>query len=178
MKHYSISIPVLASSLNEKTRDVYLQEMIRAGIERVFISVCDFGQNNKNRLSSLKELAENCAFFKTNGIDAGVWVGTTIGHGVPLTGDDRKYTESSMTPLVNLAGEIIPDTRCPLDPVFQKEVSNYVADIAKIGVKTILLDDDFRLSQHGVQFCCACDRHMSEIQRICDENITREELKK
>ena len=41
-----------------------------------------------------------------------------------------------------------------------------------------MLDDDFRLSQHGGSPCCCCDRHMEKIREYCGENISREDLKR
>lgn len=174
---FKISAPIMNSSVTPDTRKEYLKQIRRARIERIFLVTCDFGCSPEQETALADALRENIAFFRQNGIEAAIWVGNTIGHGSPLAGVNACEGLPPYSPLVNLAGEVVPGTRCPLDPGFRKALGKHIAALAKTGADLILLDDDFRLSQHGKELCCACDRHMNAIRKYCEETITREELR-
>lgn len=171
---YKISVPIMNVSVTIETRDTYLGQLKSACVDRVFLVVMR-PDGSEGLTASVRENAE---FFMKNGIEVGIWIGSTIGHGVALAapgGDGFSNTEKT---LVNLAGEPIGGTHCPLDGDFRKSIAHGIAELARTGVGTILLDDDFRLSAHGSEFCCACEAHMEKIQKLCGESISREELKK
>ncbi len=176
MKNQKIIAPLIDKLVTADTRDEYLSLVKEASMDAVFLAISDFGCSDSELDATRDHLAENISFFKDNGIEANVWIGVTIGHGAVLTGADRPDGGSSLLPLVNVKGQAIPDTRCPLDPNFRRELGKYVREIARSGARIILLDDDFRLSQHGPEFCCACENHMKLIREKCGEDITREEL--
>lgn len=173
---YKISVPIKNTSLTSKTRDDYLKLLKASKIDRVFLVASESYDDEQKTQQLIASIKKNVDFLKDNGIDSAVWIGITIGHGYLFAGDIRQDAKSNK-PLINLAGQTIGGTSCPLDESFRKRLSKQVADIARSGVKTIMLDDDFRLSVHGGEFCCACDEHMEVISKLCGENVSREQLK-
>ena len=173
---YKISVPIRGCTVTKKTRNAYLDLLRRSKAERVFLTRTALCANEAEEQAMIESFRENIEFFTQNGIEAAIWVGTTIGHGTPLVGITERDSDQ-ITPLQNLAGECIPNTRCPLDPVFREQIGHHLACLAQTGTKLILLDDDFRMSQHGPEFCCTCPRHMARMQELTGEAFTREELR-
>ena len=176
---YKYSVPMMNLTVNEATRDEYLRMMKSSGVERVFLAICELWYDRESTEKNITTLRDNIAFFRKNGIEAAIWVGMTVGHGAVLSHETvgQKYTDYK--PMVNFDGTVIGDTRCPSDPVFRAHLAEFIVRLAReTDAKLILLDDDFRISQHGKGFCCACDAHIDMICRECGEALTREELKK
>lgn len=168
---YNTWIPIHGRTLNYGTRDVYLAQLREAECTHIVIVAYEM-----EREGAYEALADHIAYFRAHGVEAGIWIGTTIGHGVLLS-HDVKEEETRYTPLKNLDGRVISGTSCPLDPDFRRDFSAYVARLAATGAKTILLDDDFRLSRRaGGVLTCVCDRHMAEIARLTGEDLSREEF--
>ena len=166
---YKISVPMMNRLVNEQTREDYLRILKESECNRVFLC---YMQNE-----DLTHLKENIEYFRKNGFESCVWVAETIGHGVALLNSPKNAEKETFTPLVNLDGNEINGTFCPLDPNFIKAQSKILKEIAKCKPEIIMLDDDFRLSQHGRVPCCACERHLELIRCECGENVTREMIK-
>ena len=174
---YKLSIPLMNHSLTPQTRPVYLKQLRDGGVERVFLTIPGFEKDEKAARALTASLKENIAFLEQEGFEAGIWVGSTIGHGVPLLGVGNEEKEKFL-PVVDFSGQEIPYTNCPLDPQFRTSIANFFAILATAGAKLILLDDDFRLSQHGNRdFCCACDMHLQRINSYCNQHLTREQMR-
>lgn len=179
---YRLSVPVMNHSITPDTRDEYLRQCTAIGADRIFLVPDNQYGSNDTGIShaftqvELDALRENIAFFSAHGIEAAIWVGTTIGHG-GLAHDSASVADGKITKLVNFLGEERNGTSCPLDPQFQANIFESFAALATTGARIILIDDDFRLSQHGKEFCCLCERHMQHIRDLCGEPITREELR-
>lgn len=171
---FKLSVPIYNRTVTPENRKIFLQQLRDCGAERIFL--IPLFNVNEGTVTDYDSLRENVAFFKSEGFETGLWVGHTVGHG-GLVGDDSKEKTSAITPLRNLAGEDIPDTRCPFDKGMQASVARLMEKFATTGASILLIDDDFRLSQHGKEFCCVCDLHMARICEILGEQITREELR-
>lgn len=171
---YETMIPIHGRTLTKENRSHYLSHL--HAVQCTSIILVPFRCDSDEALS---DLADHVAYFTENGIETGLWVGATIGHGhgalVDPSADAPQYA-----PLVNLDGKAISGTRCPLDETFRADISAYIARLASTGAKTILLDDDFRLSRReGGVLCCACERHMEEIRRLTgNPTLTREEFRR
>ena len=175
---YSVIVPLFNRSLTEETRDVYLKQFKDAKIDRILLCTFGYGTDSASDIETANSLRENIEFFGKAGIEAGVWIGYTIGHGCELVvGADNVPDISEYTKMINLAGQEREYVCCPSDEKFRRRIAQYVSAIATCGTELVLLDDDFRMSQHGPEFCCACDRHMARIGELCGENVSREELK-
>ena len=177
MKNYKYSVPIMNSTVTRENRGEYLRLMKDSRVERVFLTVCDLWDNETVVRNNLDSLKDNIAFFEENGIEAAIWQGVTVGHGGVLSHDLDFTRLKAYAPLVDLNGTAVADTRCPLDENFKRDVSEYIVRLAKeTGARLILLDDDFRISQHSDAHCCACEMHLARMSEICGEEIKREEL--
>ena len=172
---YRISVPLINRTVTPETRGEYLRQFRRAEVERVFlVPASDMVQGTVHQFDSL---VENLAWFEAHGIEAAIWLGASFGHG-GLLHDVGVPCKSEIMTVTNLAGKAIEDTRCPLDPIFREHMARVLRQLATSGAKTILIDDDFRLSQRTDEFCCFCDLHLARIaQYLGRETITREELR-
>jgi hypothetical protein len=169
---YRTWIPIHGRTLSKETRDIYFKQLQEADCSHIVIVAFEM-----DRDGAYEALADHIAFFKAHGVEAGIWIGTTIGHGELLSHDTELAETPQYTPLVNTLGQTISGTRCPLDPAFRKDFAAYCARLGKTGAKTLLLDDDFRLSRRvGGALCCTCDRHMAEMNRLTGEDLDREEF--
>ncbi|MBQ8432770.1 MAG: hypothetical protein IJX28_07790 [Clostridia bacterium] len=173
---YQISVPVMNATVTSSTREEYLRQFLACEASRVFL-VPDTDINT-GEVRDLELLKENLAFFSAHGVEGAIWVGETVGHG-GLTHDAPKgKAQPAFVPLVNFDGARRPGTVCPLDTSFQERLKTLFTKLAATGAKLILIDDDFRLSQHGKDsFCCLCPLHVERINQRCGEVLTREELR-
>lgn len=176
---YNVIVPLFNRSVTADTREIYLKQFKDAKVSQILLAIFGYGTDPATDLVTANSLRENIEFFKKEGIKAGVWIGYTIGHGCDLVvGADNVPDISGYTKMVDLAGQERAYVCCPSDENFRRRIAQYVSTIATSGTELVLLDDDFRMSQHGPEFCCACDRHMARISELCGEEISREALKK
>ena len=103
------------------------------------------------------------------GINAGILVQATIGHGYQLT------TKIPFTPLVGLSDGKEKYVACPYDENIREYLRRSFEVFAKSNPSSIMVDDDFRLFAHRDQGC-VCGLHMDEISRRFGKKVTREEL--
>ena len=124
---YKISVPIMNVSVNEKTRENYLSQLRAAKADRVFLILMELGDD----LGVLDSFRENIKYFKDNGLEVGIWLGSTIGHGMVLVAPGSEKIVSGNKPLVNLLGEAVGGTHCPLDGEFRANISRSVAELAR-----------------------------------------------
>lgn len=167
---YKLSVPIMSSTVHEGNRETYAKLCREAGVERIFLA---FGMITKPIPSSL---GENVAYFKEQGFEVGIWC-ETIGHGVKLSHMSDSTDVPTFPYMVDITGDNRFYTNCPLDESFLTYIAGFVAELAETGADIVMLDDDFRMSQHGTELCCACELHMDRICQILGEKITREELR-
>ena len=173
---YKYSAPLMNSTVTPESRGEYLKMFKASEISRVFLVPSQ--DLTLGKLLDFDSLCDNIAFFEANGIEAAIWIGETLGHGGLTHEASSKGKQKSFVEMVNTDGETKPNIRCPLDKDFQENLISIFQTAAKTGVKLILIDDDFRLSQHGDKLCCVCELHLAKIREILGENISREELVK
>ena len=172
---YRISVPLINRTVTPDTREDYLREFRRAEVERVFLVPST--DMEKGCINDFDKLCDNLRWFEKHGIEAAIWVGASLGHGGLLHDVAKKPQEQKITTIVNLNGQAIGDTRCPLDPLFREHMARVFRQLATSGAKTILIDDDFRLSQRTEEFCCFCEHHLARIAQYYGSEVTREELR-
>ncbi|MBQ8341950.1 MAG: hypothetical protein IJY22_06230 [Clostridia bacterium] len=168
---YKLSVPLMSSSVNRGNRDIYVRQCREAGVERIFLV------HESSMYPIPDDLAENVAFFKGNGFEVGIWLGDTIGHGFALSHIEGGMDASAFPLMVNIQGEERPFAYCPMDAEFRYFIGKTVAKLAATGADTVMLDDDFRMSQHGTEICCACPAHLARIGEILGEPVTLEQLR-
>ena len=175
---YNLSVPIMNETVNEKNRHLYLTQLKKAKVDRIFLVINPIRQHFTVDEKEILMLSKNIAFFQENGMEANIWVASSIGHG----GDESLEKDfgndyNNFTLLETLNGTKIAQTYCPLDKNFVHDYVKYLQALVKTGVKTILLDDDFRLSQHGSAPCCCCEKHLMKISDYCKENVTLDALR-
>ena len=168
---YKLSVPIMSATVNKENRSIYLQQCREAGVDRIFLC-------NGSILAPIPpSLEENVAYFKSHGFEVGVWT-DTIGHGFVLSHVEGGDNAPAFAEMVNLQGEVRHYANCPLDAGFRRYIADFIAKLAMTGTDIVMLDDDFRMGQHGQdQFTCACPAHLGRIGAILGEEITLEQLR-
>ncbi len=164
---YKFSVPVKNCNVKRSDRERLLNELKRFNTERVFLALGTYETDNQKRIEVLKELEDNCKFFKEKGFEVGAWIWTFW---------VKNNTE--FRNMRSIKGTEIKEFMCPTDEKFVEFATNYISDIAKCGVDLIQFDDDFRYGFLSNSPACLCDRHIEMINDITDETSTREELEK
>ena len=179
-KGYKYSVPILLPTVTDETREIYLSQMQTAKVERVFLTYGGYSMmTDEERTQNAELLNHHIPYFEENGIETGLWISGTIGHGGPLSHEECMQNEQkkNYTLLRTLNGDYLEDTFCPLDENFTDNIAKGFKELATTGAKIIMLDDDFRLSQHGAYPCCCCDKHLQKISEIYGETVNLSMLK-
>ena len=135
---YRISLPLINRTVTPETREDYLRHFKRAEVERVFlVPAADLVRGVVDQFESL---VENLAWFEANGIEAAIWLGASFGHGGLVHEMGKKPDDGTITPIVNLAGKAISDTRCPLDPIFRSHMAAVLRKLATSDRKSTRLN--------------------------------------
>ena len=167
---YKLSIPIMSETVNKENRERYVQLCREAGAPRVFLC-------NGSILEPIPaSLGENVRYFKSQGFEVGIWT-DTIGHGFVLDHVQTGGDIPTFTQIVDIQGNERPHANCPMDLKFRTHIAKHIAKLAKTGADVVQLDDDFRMSQHGPELCCACSNHLARIGEILGEEITLEQLR-
>ena len=168
---YKISVPIMSSTVNETNREIYARQCRDAGVKRIFLA------HESSAYPIPDALAENAAYFKEQGFEVGIWLGDTIGHGFALTHIEGDLETGTFPLIVDITGEQRPYAYCPLDAGFRQYIAKIVSRLAALGPDIVMLDDDFRMSQHGTELCCACPMHLKRIGEILGEEVTLEKIR-
>ncbi len=169
-KMYKISLPIQNKRLNDENKPIFVELCKRAGVARVFLTASHDEDTQK--------FSENIEYFKNVGFEVGIWVGNTIGHGATLLNAADNDEKPKYQRLVNLEGQELFNTNCPYDKKLQVDIGKTVARLVSCGVDTIMLDDDYRLSQHGRSPACACPLHLARVSELCGEELKLEDVKR
>ena len=167
---YKLSVPIMSATVTPANRETYVKQCREAGVERIFLVI---GSAIMQPIPD--RLTENVSYFKSCGFEVGVWT-DTIGHGFVLTHVEND-DQSDFEPIVDITGRVRPHTNCPLDPSFRSHIASFVAKLASTGADIVMLDDDFRMSQHGGELCCACRRHLDRIGELVGERLSIDDLR-
>ncbi len=177
---FSISAPLINNTINENNREDILTTLKKCKVSRIFIAIGSSRFLNELSDEDFEQLKDNCAYFRANGIKVVIWQGYTIGHGIPLSHDKPNQVKYEFTNLTTASGQELADTYCPLDENFRKAVCLYLKRIATAGADTILLDDDFRLSERQDELdsiTCCCQKHLEKMSEVCGEPVTLDIIK-
>lgn len=107
--------------------------------------------------------------LKQDGVEAGILVQATIGHGYKLNAD------FPFQHVINLKDGERRFVACPYDEGFRDYLRKTFKTVASLSPKTIMVDDDFRLMGRPGKGC-ACPLHMKAVSRLAGREVTREEL--
>ena len=144
---HNITIP-LNSRSRTFNKETALGELLRAKADRVLLTIeRDFYETPKglriNTQKYMETLTELISYFADAGLEVGVWIGQTIGHG---WGPKGKFAYEAIT---DIEGNPADGGFCPDDPLLVEDLCIWVSNVARTGAKLILLDDDFRMTSHG-----------------------------
>ena len=163
---YKISVPIINRRIDRMGRENLLAELKRLDAERVFLSLGIYPQDEEQRAELLRTVRENCAYFKAQGLEVGVWYWTF------WMKNNTRYT-----PMRSIKGTDIPSFMCPADENFLQFATDFAADLAACGVDIILFDDDFRYTALSDSPACLCKHHLQIIRDILGEDVTLSMIK-
>lgn len=168
---YSVTIPVMLR--DDFDKEDTLSELKRAGADRVLLAVNrafrDGRIDTKAHLDLMKECIRD---YEAAGLEVGVWLGETMGHGW------GPVIETVYTPFTSINGKEADGGFCCADANFLHDVCLWAVNAVKAGAKMLLLDDDVRMSAHGDGgFAgCMCKDHVRRYCELVGEDLTREEI--
>ena len=150
-----------------------IQQQYEQGVATCALFYCKLVPEGKPLINKAKIFGEEFKVFqnrlKEMGLDCGILVQCTIGHGYPLNED------SDLTHYVNLTDGKRQYVMCPYDVEFQNYIREQFKILAALQPKVIMVDDDYRLMYRGGRGC-ACDLHMRAYNNLAKNNLTREQL--
>ncbi|MBQ8187862.1 MAG: hypothetical protein IJ037_13480 [Clostridia bacterium] len=168
---YSVTIPVMLR--DDFDREGTLSELMRAKADRVLLAVNrSFRDGRIDTEVQLAQMEECIRIYEDAGLDVGVWLGETMGHGW------GPEIEAVYTPFVSIRGIAAKGGFCCADETFRRDISKWTENAARAGAKLILLDDDWRMSSHGdgTYAGCMCENHIRRYCELVGETLTREEI--
>lgn len=164
---YTVSVPLVSQTLYRSDRKALAQRLKNAGVSRIFLSIGTYIANPEKRSACMATLRDNCAFFKAQGFETGVWVWTI-----------QFPEENAYTKITSIYSEVRQHEVCPADPAFRYFAADYIKELAGCGVDIILFDDDYRLTVQNADLACACDLHLGLTGKILGRPVTRQEIEK
>lgn len=165
---YKISVPVMNGNLQRNGLEKTLEEIRRFDAERVFLALDCYEPDPEKRRKAMETLAENCRYFKEQGLEVGAWIWTFSFH-----------EHTPFRSMQSIDGRELRRFACPTDEAFVAFAVDYIKEIVRCGVDLIQFDDDFRYGFLGGKTpACLCGGHLAAINRITGEDSTREEVEK
>lgn len=162
---YKISVPVTNENINRCSKERVYEEIKKFSPDRVFISIDRYLQDESKKQLLLESLTENCRFFKSKGLEVGVWLWAFM------------LSDNPFSCITTLKGTRLPENCCPADDSFLDFASSFVKDLAKTGVDIIMFDDDLRYGFLSDSPGCVCEHHMKMIKETVGEEISPEKLR-
>lgn len=171
-----IFIPISAL-WNDEQMQKALNDVKRAQATRVYLAPGDVGripfERGEFRTRIMKQYEECSKLFLAEGIETAAWI-TTLGFGIPMTHYNKKIAES-YTRIRSICDRVADDALCPMDPDFSEMTCGILEDLARTGIRMIMLDDELCMSvRPGIG--CTCDRHMAEYCRRLGKTVSREDI--
>lgn len=170
MKNYSI-MPLFVDHADEICDDIERQYKENIATEALFsMTLTPEGDPVVKKAELLcRDFDVIAGKLRARGMNAGVLVQATIGHG---------YTLPKRAPFqhqVSFTNGSLQYRICPYDEDFREYIKHSFRTIAQHSPTSIMVDDDFRLfatSHRG----CTCPLHMKAISKRLGRDISRDEL--
>ncbi len=171
MKHLYSIMPLDMEHIEEVCADI--EQQYKTGVATCALFMCKLVPEGTPLINKAEIFAEKFKQFqkclREKGLDCGILVQCTIGHGYPLNED------SDLTHYVNLSDGERQYIACPYDVDFQAYIRGQMQILAELQPKEIMVDDDYRLMYRGGKGC-ACPLHMRAYNEKAKSNLTREKL--
>lgn len=161
---YKLSIPVNCRTLEYYDREIFADQLRKAGAERVFL--CPTG--NVTQLLDEEEqesLRSSIAFMKSKGFETGVWIWAF------------QYENGNFAYMKSPDGISSKTSVCPTDTGYRKLMGDFIEKIAEYDVDVIMFDDDYRYTFIDNSLACLCDKHMKMISEELGEEVPFEIMK-
>lgn len=170
MRNYSI-MPLNVDYIDEICDDI--KEQYETGISTCALFKMALVPEGNPVIDKASIMCEEYDLFRDRlagmGIECGILVQATIGHGYKLNQD------SSFVKYIRYTDGVEESICCPYDEDFKKHFYEQFQILAKHKPKMIMIDDDFRL-MHRNGVGCACSLHLHRINELTGKSYTREEL--
>lgn len=166
---YSVTVPMMSRTFaraGQAERQTLLQQLQQAGAQRVLLALEPYRLDAAWQEETFRLLREQTAFFRTAGLEVGVWLWTF------MCDDTNPYTK-----MVGIDGRVSAQEVCPADPAFIAFAAQYVERIAACGPDLILYDDDYRYGHLDMGLGCCCPHHMAALSARVGYTVTREALR-
>ena len=177
---YKISVPIMLNGRVDKEKT--LKELKRMEAERVFIAIEILSFDKEKRSDILNELKDLIPFFKSEGLETGVWLWTFWRVDIDkapadmpvITAFDGRIAQenSGCGPTGNISSAFY----CPTSEEFIKDTCDFLKQVAEISPDIIMFDDDFRFGNLSTEFGCCCENHLKMMSEELGEEVTREGL--
>lgn len=171
MQHVYTIMPTLTDHVEEICQDIVAQ--YNAGIANCALFMAKLVPEGDPVIDKASQFAADYVRFRDRlrelGVDCGILVQCTIGHGYPLN------QRSPFVYYQNLSDGQEQFITCPYDRSFQDYLRDQLEKVAALAPKVIMVDDDFRLMYRGGRGC-ACPLHMAAYHRAGGRGETREEM--
>ena len=175
---YRVSVPLMLNQRFEKDFDLLMDQCRQAGVQRVFLCPCMSISPEEQKQEHLRLLRTYLPRVEEAGFEAAVWT-NSLGHGgAPQPeGVTNDTTHPGVRLMADIDGRYLGYSYCPLNETFTGLFCQWVQDLARAGARTIMLDDDYRLSFRAGQHFCACPAHMKKLEEELGEPVTRAFIK-
>ena len=147
--------------VTKANRATFIADAKAAGVDAVWLSMADFFEEEPKRQATLGKLAAEIRNFEAAGFAVGVWI-NSFGWG-----NERAFFKNSVK-ITTLEGKAKGGAVCPLDPKLRRALADNVRDIARVGAKFILIDDDYVQSARSL-VGCSCPRHLARVAAKCGQ---------
>lgn len=171
---YTVTVPLVTMLLDRQGADETLKALKKAKADRVLLVAYRSFSQDKFREQNIESIRKYAAFFRQNGFDTAIWAAPVFGYGGGQGGGETKDDFMQIKSL--RAEQIAPSVYCPSDERFTQLYGEYIGELSRLGVGTILLDDDYCLACRGEIWGCACDNHIREYSRRIGREMTRSEI--
>ena len=160
---YDISIPIIVTAPTYDKKQV-LDDLRLMGAKRVFLAIPFLTHDEKILEGYYSALRDSIDFFKTEGVEVGVWFWT-------FRFEDK---EPRYTLMVTSEGkECLTTTAkyCPLDEGYLSFMEQHVKTLAAMHPDIILFDDDFAFGFTSMAApSCYCELHRKKMAEFLGED--------
>ena len=171
MKHLYSIMPLDMEHMEEICADI--EQQYKTGVATCALFMCKLVPEGTPLINKAEIFAQQFKPFQKRlqekGLNCGILVQCTIGHGYPLNED------SALTHYINLSDGERQYIACPYDMDFQSYIRGQMQILAELQPKEIMVDDDYRLMYRAGKGC-ACSLHMCAYNEKAKSNLTRENL--
>lgn len=162
-----IFVPIkFDKTVYEFNKNEILENLRNLNATGVALTLFEFFDTEK----AVELLKEYKTFFEENGLEVSLWIGGSLLHfyyGKEADNFDGR---------TDVYGNVFKNRFCPYDDKFVNFFCNKLKQYLSSGIKTVFLDDDFRLNIWTGPAQCFCEKHMEKYREALGENVSREDF--